>query len=342
MSGLEGVVVAETKLSEVDGEKGRLILAGHDAEDIAGKLTFEEAAALFGHGALGEARRDAYARIATLGDALSRSDGMDALRSAVAHLDGASSPEALIGAVCVYAAAWARRGQPTIAPDPALPHAADYLRMSGIEPTPARVAALDAYLVTVTDHGMNASTFAARVVASTGSDLTSAIVAAIGALKGPLHGGAPGPVLDMLDAIGTPDNAVAWLEAELAAGRRIMGMGHRIYRVRDPRAAVLERAIERLERAASSTPRLALARSVERAAEGVLRARHPNRPLHANVEFYTAVLLDAIGLPRALFTPTFAVGRVVGWTAHVAEQRATGRLIRPASKYVGPMPEVRA
>jgi citrate synthase len=211
--------------------------------------------------------------------------------------------------------------------------------MIGIEPTAARVAALEAYLVTVTDHGMNASTFAARVVASTGSDLTSSIVAAIGALKGPLHGGAPGPVLDMLDAIGSPDNAVPWLEAELAAGRRIMGMGHRIYRVRDPRAAVLERAIERLEQSGTSTPRLALARAVEKAAEGVLRKRYPNRPLHANVEFYTAILLDAVGLPRTLFTPTFAVGRVVGWTAHVAEQRATGRLIRPASKYVGPMPE---
>jgi citrate synthase len=150
-------------------------------------------------------------------------------------------------------------------------------------------------------------------------------------------------VLDMLDAIATPENAAAWLETELAAGRRIMGMGHRIYRVRDPRAAVLERAIERFEAARStsgsaSAGRLALARAVERAAEGTLRTRHPDRPLHANVEFYTAVLLDALGLPRGLFTPTFAASRVVGWCAHVAEQRRTGRLIRPASRYVGPMP----
>ena len=268
---------------------------------------------------------------------------MDALRAAVAHLDGRSSPEEVIGAVAVYAAAWARRGRPAIAPDPSLPHAADYLRMiDGETPSEARVNALDAYLVTVSDHGMNASTFAARVVASTGSDLTSAVVAAIGALKGPLHGGAPGPVLDMLDAIGTPDRAADWLGNELASGRRIMGMGHRIYRVRDPRAAVLERAIEGFENAPSApvkTERLALARAVERAAEGVLRARHPSRPLHANVEFYTAVLLDAVGLHRTAFTPTFAVGRVVGWAAHVAEQRATGRLIRPASKYIGVMPE---
>ena len=182
---------------------------------------------------------------------------------------------------------------------------------------------------------MNASTFTARVVASTGADLRASVVAAMGALKGPLHGGAPGPVLDMLDAIGAPEHAVSWLEAELAAGRRIMGMGHRIYRVRDPRAAVFERAIEALTDHGVSTGRLALARAVERAAEGVLRARHPARPLHANVEFYTAVLLDALRLPREAFTLTFAVGRAAGWCAHVREQRAGGRLIRPASRYVG-------
>jgi citrate synthase len=183
---------------------------------------------------------------------------------------------------------------------------------------------------------MNASTFTARVVTSTGSDMVSAVVAAVGALKGPLHGGAPGPVLDMLDAVGEPARAAGWIDAELAAGRRIMGMGHRIYRVRDPRAAVLERAIARLEQAGVSTGRLALARAVERAAEGALRLKHPGRPLAANVEFYTAVLLDTLGLDRAAFAPTFAVGRVAGWCAHVLEQRATGRLIRPASRYVGP------
>jgi citrate synthase len=145
----------------------------------------------------------------------------------------------------------------------------------------------------------------------------------------------------MLDAIGEPDAASAWLEAELVAGRRIMGMGHRIYRVRDPRALVMEKAIDRLTQAHAAEPanrRLPLARAVEKAAEGVLRTRHPNRPLHANVEFYTAVLLDALKLPRALFSPTFAVGRVAGWCAHVQEQRAVGKLIRPASRYVGPTP----
>ena len=195
--------------------------------------------------------------------------------------------------------------------------------------------ALETYLATVSDHGMNASTFTARVIASTGSDAVSAVVGAVGALKGPLHGGAPGPVLDMLDAIGTPAHAAGWLEAELIAGRRIMGMGHRIYRVRDPRAAVLERALETLGGADGSTPRLELARAVERAAEEVLAQRHPERPLRANVEFYTAVLLDRIGLSRDLFSLLFTCGRVAGWIAHIAEQRATGKLIRPDSRYVG-------
>nr|MDQ3034735.1 citrate synthase/methylcitrate synthase [Myxococcota bacterium] len=232
-----------------------------------------------------------------------------------------------------------RAGAAPIAPDPTLSHAADVLRMvHGEPPAAAAVRGLDRYLVTVIDHGMNASTFAARVVASTGSDDVSAIVAALGALKGPLHGGAPGPVLDMIDAVGAPERAKAWLEGELAAGRRIMGMGHRVYRVRDPRAAVLESAIEELERAGMAKGRLALARAIERSAEALLAARRPERPLRANVEFYTAVLLDALGLDRAAFTPTFAIGRVAGWCAHVDEQRRTGRLIRPASRYVGPMP----
>jgi citrate synthase len=197
----------------------------------------------------------------------------------------------------------------------------------------ACVRALDAYLVTVVDHAMSASTFTARVIASTASDLISAMVGAVGALKGPLHGGAPGPVLDMLDAIGAPDRAEAWLARELAAGRRIMGMGHRVYRVRDPRAAVLEEAVRPL-----ASPRLELARAVERAAARILRERKPDRSLAANVEFYTAVLLDAVGLPREQFSATFAVSRIAGWSAHVLEQRRTGRLIRPASHYTGKMP----
>jgi citrate synthase len=352
-SGLDGVVVAETRLSDVDGERGRLVVAGRDVERLAGEVSFEEAAALLWEmdpravrAGLAEGRARAFERIGGLGDALGHADGMDALRASVAHLSegqGFGTPAAITGAVATLAAAWARtrRRERPLPPDAALGHAADTLRMiRGAPPPEALTAGLDTYLVTVIDHGMNASTFAARVVASTGSDLVSAVVAAIGALKGPLHGGAPGPVLDMLDAIGAPGRAAEWIEGELLAGRRLMGMGHRIYRVRDPRAAVLERATARLEAAGVSSGRLSLARAVERAAEGALRQKHPDRPLRANVEFYTAVLLDTLGLDRAEFSPTFAVGRTAGWAAHVAEQRATGRLIRPASRYVGPAPEV--
>jgi citrate synthase len=354
-NGLEGVIAAETRLSDVDGERGRLILVGHDVEELAGRVSFAEACGLFlelpaaeAAAGLARGRLLAFDRLARLGDALDAADGMDALRAATAHLPGAKAPVEddktapleLVGALATFAAAWARQqaGQTPLAPDAMLDHATDYLRMVRGAATAATARALDAYLVTVIDHGMNASTFTARVVASTGSDLVSSVVAAIGALKGPLHGGAPGPVLDMLDAIGEPARAEAWLEGELAAGRRLMGMGHRIYRVRDPRAAVLERALEALEGSGVTTGRLALARAVERAAEGVLARKHPDRALKANVEFYTAVLLDAVGLPRTLFSPTFAVGRAGGWCAHVAEQRAHGRLIRPASRYVGRMP----
>jgi citrate synthase len=209
--------------------------------------------------------------------------------------------------------------------------------LGGVPPGAAR--ALDAYLVTVAEHGMNASTFTARVVASTRSDAVSAVVAALGSLKGPLHGGAPGPVLDMLDAIGDAERAAAWLAAELAAGRRIMGLGHRVYRVRDPRAHVLETTLAALEAAGARSRYLGLARAVERAAVEALDAHRPDRRLRANVEFYTAVLLDALGVPRPLFTAVFAAGRIAGWLAHVAEERATGRLIRPRQRYVGPLPD---
>jgi citrate synthase len=348
-SGLEGVLVADTRRSDVDGERGRLVIAGHDVETLAFTRTFTHTCALLWdrpeaglERALGEARARAYGVLSSLGDALRAADGMDALRAAVGHLDqGFDHPEALTGALAVLAAAWVRgrQGASPVAPDPSLPHALDYLRMCrGREVSEPEARAMDTYLLTVSDHGMNASTFTARVVTSTGSDGVSAVVAALGALKGPLHGGAPGPVLSMLDAIGTPEGAVPWIEGELAAGRRIMGLGHRIYRVRDPRAAVFERAVEQLASHGVTTGRLPLARAVERAAVGVLAARHPQRALHANVEFYTAVLLDTLKLPREAFTPTFAVGRVAGWWAHILEQRAVGRLIRPASRYVGPRP----
>jgi citrate synthase len=356
--GLDDVVVAETELSDVDGERGELVVRGYTIENLVGHVSFEDACALLWSGhlpapsqreqwraRLAESRCSAFERLGTIGDALELSDGMDALRASVAHLSttGDTMRDAimLIGATAVFAAAWSRRQaeHSPLAPDDSRAHAADYVRMvTGEAPTSSRVEGMDAYLCCVIDHGLNASTLAARVVASTASDPVSAVVAGIGALKGPLHGGAPGPVLDMLDAIGSPERTRSWLQAEITAGHRIMGMGHRVYRVRDPRAAALERAAARFEATGLTAARLALAKRVEREAEALLAERHPDRPLRANVEFYTAVLLEAIGIPRTLFSPTFAVSRVAGWCAHYDEQRRRGRLMRPRSKYVGPRP----
>jgi citrate synthase len=352
--GLDGVFVTSTRLSHVDGERGLLIVAGHNVEELAANADFESACALLWRAAgesitadeareqLAVGRVRAFARLPALGDALQRADGMDALRAAVAHLPGDSTAADSVGALAVYAAAFwrLRNGQQPLPPTPGASHARDLLAMLGAPADSARARALDAYLVTVLDHGLNASTFAARVVASTHSDLVSALVAGIGALKGPLHGGAPGPVLDMLDEIGEPARARAFLERELTAGRRIMGMGHRIYRQRDPRAFVLERALTDLEVAVQGTARarLTLAREVERTAEALLAERYPERRLKANVEFYTAVLLSALGIDAAMFSPLFACARSAGWAAHFVEQQRHGRLIRPSALYVGERP----
>ena len=365
-SGLENVIAADTVLSRVDGERGELLLRGLRLESVAGVIPFEGTCQLLWTGdptreiellrsQLGRERTRAFEALPELGRCLERPDSMEAVRGAMAQLPETelSAPEdnvRITAAIAVFAAAWARLHHaqgplPWVPPDPTLGHAEDYLRMiagpdASDEPGwRQRTSALDRYLSTVAEHGMNASTFAARVVASTGSDRVSAVVAAICALKGPLHGGAPGPVLDMIDAIGEPTAARTWLEAELAAGRRIMGLGHRVYRVRDPRAAVVEAAIVDLRAGGGETRRLTLARAIEREAKTLLRQRHPGRPLDVNVEFYTAVLLDGIGLDRRLFSPTFAIGRTAGWLAHIDEQARTGRLIRPRSRYIGPLPE---
>jgi citrate synthase len=355
VSGLDTIVFAETELSLVDGEAGRLIMRGYDVETLSGRVSFSEALHLLWWGSLpgaqehealqrklGAKRAIVFPQLASLREGPQGS--MDFLRYALASLEMTNEDSweqslTLCAATAVATAIWMRRHrhQELVPPDPSATQGEDILRMIlGSPADAAHVKALEAYLVTVMDHGMNASTFTARVVASTGSDLVSALVAGIGALKGPLHGGAPGPVLEMLSAVGEPSHARSWLEAELQAGRRIMGMGHRIYRVRDPRAAVLEKAIDRLEKSGVKTPRLALARAVEEAAALLLQERYPDRPLKANVEFYTAVLLDAIGLPAEIFSACFAIGRVVGWCAHVDEQRKYGRLVRPQSRYVGP------
>ena len=342
--GLEGVVVAETRISAVDGERGQLLIRGWPISELAGIKRFENVVSLMLGGSadeprpLGEARVRAFERVGGLGGALQLSNGMDALRAAVAQTES-DAPADLIGAMAVFAAAWSRRRRDLspVPPDPQADHGRDYLRMlRDAPPTDAEALAMDAYFSTVVDHGMNASTFTARVITSTESDLVSAAVGAIGALKGRLHGGAPGPVLDMLDAVGSPDGADAWIAEQLRAGARIMGMGHRVYRVRDPRAAVLERVVQELL-GATDSERLRLARAVEQSAERQLAVQKPGRSIRANVEFYTALLLEALHIDRALFTPTFACARVVGWCAHAAEQRRTGRLIRPRARYVGPI-----
>jgi citrate synthase len=355
--GLEGVVAAETVLSEVDGEAGRLVLRGHSLDAVAGRRSFEWMAGTlwegFVPGDLGEAaiRRDLGAmRAAVFPDVmrvLPAAAGLapiEALRVLVAAVsdDAGDLPLRLVATVAVGLAAALREaaGEAPVAPDPARGHAADFLRMMrGSAPTEAEAAALETYLISASDHGLNASTFTARVVASTRAGLASAVTAALCALKGPLHGGAPGPVLDMLDAIGTPEAAEAWLDAAIARGERLMGFGHRVYRVRDPRSDVVKRAVSLLSPDAG---RIRFAEAVEQAALAVLERRKPGRPLQTNLEFYTALLLEALGVPRAAFTGVFAAGRVLGWIAHAEEQEATGRIIRPQSRYVGPAPGLRS
>jgi citrate synthase len=230
-----------------------------------------------------------------------------------------------------------RRGREPIAPRADLGHAANFLYMlTGEIPDAERVRALETYLITVIDHGLNASTFTARVIISTGSDLVSAVVGALGALKGPLHGGAPGPALDMVFEIGEASRAEPILRKKIEAGEKLMGFGHRVYKVRDPRADVLAAAAERMYTRAGDMSLYALARDVEATALRLLEEYKPGRRLQTNVEFYTALLLHGLGLDVPLFTPTFAISRVSGWIAHAFEQRSANRIIRPQSEYVGP------
>jgi len=352
--GLEGVIAAHTVLSDVDGAHGRLVIRGYAVEDLAGATRFEDAAHLLFDGffddlpgdlapAIGAARVTVFAEVGALDETLAKRDPVEAMRALLARLpdgDDLATALRLLAAPAVFTAAVLRvaAGEVPVAPDPALSHTADILRMTRGQPaSEGETQALDAYLVTVCDHGLNASTFAARVIASTRAGLTSAVLGGLSALKGPLHGGAPGPVIDMLDAIGTPDNARPWLEQALARGDRLMGFGHRIYRVRDPRADALKAAVRRLSDVAGARPgRVVFAEAVEQAALQILRERKPDRPLDTNVEFYTALLLEALGLPPSSFTCVFAMGRTAGWIAHAREQLAGGKLIRPQSVYVGP------
>ena len=365
--GLDGVVAAQTRMSHVDGKNGVLVIGGYELKELAGRITFEEAAHLLWKGRLpSRDERDELARAIAVQRALpestmdvvraaaqKRAPPIDALRMACATLSldlrnpndispGADFDNArmLLARFPTIVAAHTRilKGAEPIAPRSDLSLAANFLYMVfGREPDPVAARALDTYWVTVIDHGMNASTFAARVIASTRSDMVSAVTGAIGALKGPLHGGAPGPVLDMLLEIRSAENAEPWVRNELANGRRIMGFGHRVYKVRDPRAEVLSAVCEGMNGAVLHDRRLfELAREVERTALRVLEEVKPGRNLKTNVEFYTALVLQSLGLEPAAFVALFACGRCAGWAAHVIEQHAEDHLIRPMSEYVGP------
>jgi citrate synthase len=353
-SGLDGVIAASTRLSHIDGERGELMVAGYRIDEIAEHAGFEEMTWLLWHGELPSAVelgrfRDTLAAsrtipdstLALLGECARRHvDAMDALRIAAGTLSLlGDEAEGIIARLPTIVASYARlrRGLDPLRPRSELGHAANFLYMlAGDEPEPERTRALETYLNTVIDHGLNASTFTARVITSTGSDLVSAVVGALGALKGPLHGGAPGPALETVFEIGETSRAEAVLRNRIEGGEKLMGFGHRVYRVRDPRADVLARAAERMFERAGDMSLYALARSVEAEALRLLEQYKPGRRLQTNVEFFTALLLHGLGLDVPLFTPTFAISRASGWIAHAFEQRQTGRIIRPSSEYAGP------
>jgi len=354
-SGLDGVIAATTRLSDVDGERGELVIAGYQVGELAALATFEETTWLLWHGDLPDAAqlnrfRAALAAGRPIPDrtlALLRDcgqqgvDAMDALRMAAGTLSLVSDdPTEIVARVpTIVAAYWRLRCKQEPIPPRIddLGHAANFLYMlTGELPDPERVKGLETYLNTVIEHGLNASTFTARVITSTGSDLVSAIVGALGALKGPLHGGAPGPALDMVFEIGDAAHAEAVIRRKIEAGDKLMGFGHRVYKVRDPRADVLAKAAERLFTRAGDMSLYVLARAVEAEALRLLEEYKPGRRLQTNVEFYTALLLHGVGFEVELFTPVFAMSRVSGWIAHAFEQRRGNRIIRPQSEYVGP------
>jgi citrate synthase len=355
--GLESTIAAETRLSDVRGYDGELIIAGFAAEELAPRATFEEVLFLLWHDrlptrtelnelsiSLASDRHIPDATLELLRDAAGRSvPPMDALRMGIASLalsnDFEEASVALVSQTATLVAAYSRlsQGLEPILPPSEPGHVASFLAMiEGESPSPERVRALETYLNTVVDHGLNASTFAARVIIATHTDLVSAITGAVGALKGPLHGGAPGPALDMVFEIGSVERAEPYLRAVLERGERLMGFGHRVYKVRDPRADILAHATQQLDRSGAGDEDLyQLAAGVEEVALRLLEEYKPGRNLQTNVEYYTALLLHCLGFPTSLFTSTFAVGRVAGWIAHAREQLENGRLIRPASTYTG-------
>jgi citrate synthase len=348
--GLEGVLAGETSLGYVDGEHGRLLYRGYRIGDLVERGTYPAVANLLWTGEWDPSHHLPTGPIpdpvlATL-RALPRSTKpMDALRTAVSAwgttraLDWPPTPEqarALTAFSPSALAAFARlrQGLAPVEPDPSLDLVAGFLyQLNGLRPDPATARALDAYFICGAEHGFNASTFTARVIISTRSDLASAIAGAIGTMKGPLHGGAPSEVVEQIHQVGSPERAEAWVRAAIARGERLMGFGHRVYRAYDPRAAALRRVAESM---AHRPDWLDLAIAVEDVALRVLAELHPDRALKTNVEYYAAPVLMGVGLTPDLFPATFSLARHAGWTAHVLEQAANNRLIRPDARYIGP------
>lgn len=361
VSGLEGVVAGETEIGLVDGEKGYLVYRGYWAKELAISRSYEEVAYLLWNGHLPSseelemlklemaAARAMPEYLCRIVDLLPASVPMMlVLQSSVAALGeqgNATWPPTLRQAVrltallpTIIAYRYRRlKGLPIVNPLPELGHAANYLYMlNGQIPQEAHVQALSAYLILCMEHGMNASTFAGRVVLSTESDMCAAVCGAIGAMKGPLHGGAPSEVISMLADIGTKERAEPWIREVLDKGGKIMGFGHRIYKTKDPRAEALKIATEEM---IGKDPSFDVAIHVEHTAIRLLEEYKPGRRLFTNVEFYAAAILQALELDPEIFTPTFTSGRIVGWTSHILEQAANNRIFRPQSIYTGPMPE---
>lgn len=358
--GLEGVAVAETKISCIDGEKGRLIYRGEMIEEVVKNRSFEDVVYLLWNTRFptpeeGQKFRKELAQFRNIPEYIKNiikalpkeMDCMSVLRTAISSMvvEGSLWPPTQEQATKILAVAPTivafyyhnQQGTKEILPDPKLGHVANYLYMlTGKIPDLAHERALETYLMLSADHDMNASTFTARVVTSTQADIISAIVAAIGALKGPLHGGAPSEVDDMLDEIGTEENVEPWLRSQIESGKKIMGFGHRVYKIYDPRAAALKEIVKQF----SENNRLfKLSLVVEKKAIELLNEYKPGRKLYPNLEFWAAGVLRTIDLPRELYTPTFCTSRISGWSAQIMEQASNNRIIRPSSIYVGPMPK---
>jgi citrate synthase len=365
--GLEGIVVAETTIGDVRGLEGFYHYRQYNAIDLAETRSIEDVWYLLFEGALpNRAQRERFdaeilplreipaqvtAALPEIARAAPDAPPLDLLRTTVSLL-GAS--QGFQPSLDVSATELRRQGLqicavvpsllcalyrlqhdlPVIDAHPELGHAANYLyMMSGEVPTPEHVRGVEQYMIATIDHGFNASTFTARVITSTGADLAAAVGGGIGSLSGPLHGGAPSRALDTIDAIGTIDKADAYLRDVVERGDRLMGFGHRVYKTDDPRNVMLRSVAERLQ-----APKVDVAKYVEQRAVEILAELKPDRKLYANVEFYAGVVMDACGVPREMFTPTFASSRVIGWTVHILEQAADNRLIRPSAQYVGPPP----